>query len=195
MLVATLQDLASDWDITAAPLVLSAESRPLGFLQRLLTFNVQGLQTGNWNTQRNTFQYYVTDVPRVDQLLRQDPALATTLADFLCPETGQLGNFDAFRSQLETTLNALPLGLAGRLSSLGLAAPEPGAELHVRGVDGLTVGENNQIRTEMRPQLHIGLATPAVPEIALPTLPETPQPHGPETPDQLGPDTPYFSLF
>jgi hypothetical protein len=154
-LVATLQNLAGGWNVTAAPLVLSAESQPPGLLERLLTFDVQGVQLGNGNTQHNSFQYYVTDVPAVDQLLSKNPALAKTLAAFLCPETGQVGNLDPFRSQLATSLQGLQVNLDGRLTSVELAAPEPGSELLVRGVDGLTVGTGNITKTQIQSVLDI----------------------------------------
>jgi hypothetical protein len=97
------------WAIEAKPLVLSATSRPPSFLERV--FSVEGLQVGNGNTQRNTFRCCVTDVPAAQHLLNNDHMLAKSLANYLCPHSGVVGDFSAFRGNLQRTMRHLPVAL------------------------------------------------------------------------------------
>ena len=166
-LVAALRAYATAWTITADPLVLSAETKPPGFLERLLTFSVQGVQEGNWNTQRNSFECYATDVPAVDRLLHQDRALATALADYLCPATGRIGDLGAFHKQLNTSMREVPVEVASP-HGVKLPSPGPGGRLFVQGVDGLTIGERNRVREHVHSKL---LFAPQIPVVQKPAVP------------------------
>jgi hypothetical protein len=169
------------WDAEAKPLVLSATSRPPSFLERV--FTVEGLQVGDHSTQRNTFKCCVTDVPEVESLLKKDQALANSLADYLCPRTGDLGNLGTFSANLQRTIRGLPVALTNPCG-VGLPMPEPGRIRIVRDIDAVSIGTENDIRTTFdnrvdatKPDVPVRATSPAHLPSPAAGLPTTAQNH------------------
>ncbi|MEU7841721.1 hypothetical protein AB0B39_12280 [Micromonospora sp. NPDC049114] len=170
----------SGWAVKAKPLVLSATSRPPSFLERV--FSVEGLQVGNGNTQRNTFKCCVTDVPAAQNLLNNDRALARSLADYLCPRSGTVGDFSTFREDLQRTMRNLPITLTNP-HSVRLPIPEPGQTLIVRDIDGVSIGPKSAVTP-------IFVNRSEAPKPYIPPSPAPPQVHPPNPADELSTRTP-----
>ncbi|MEU8236331.1 hypothetical protein AB0C12_42635 [Actinoplanes sp. NPDC048967] len=171
-LVGALQNVDQRWSVKAQPLTLSAQSRPPGILESLLSFNVQGVQVGDHNTQRNNFHYTVTDSPQVSALLRHDNDLARHLADYLCPATGDAGALATFRQHVGRSVNGLPIDL-DRTVDQHLKFPAPGNVLDIFRTDGVTVGNHNIHRSTHEVELTVRSVQVADPTLLAGTAPVT----------------------
>jgi hypothetical protein len=78
-------------------------------------------------------------------LLNNNHALAKSLADYLCPRSGVVGDFNAFRGNLQRTMRPLPVALTDP-HSVRLPMPEPGQTLIVRDIDAVSIGPKSKVR-------------------------------------------------
>jgi hypothetical protein len=171
-LVGELRSVGAEWTVSSRPLLLRARVASPGFFESLLA--VHGVQTGNGNTQRNTFNYVVAGVPRAADLLRDNGEIACRLADYLCPPTPGAVDLGPLRSRINDAFGGLDIDW-GRERNQALKFPDRGADLQVFRVDGLAVGNHNRIRSVVDVKLRVdnlGVSAPASSRVPAAVAPE-----------------------
>ncbi|GAB2604623.1 hypothetical protein Aab01nite_78340 [Paractinoplanes abujensis] len=182
----------SEADVRSDPLVLQAGYEGPGFWERLLAFDAQGLQVGDYNKQHNTFRYVVTGEPSAAALLHHNPRLAMVITDYLCPRKGRAGLGDV-RQTIVEALNALPSDV-GR--ALGTSFKSPGKSLLIARSDGVTVGENNRMKNSFEQRTRAGTATVRGLDRPVGDAPAHPMPDVPEiVVEPASPDTARHGNF
>lgn len=168
-LIATLR--STGWHVFEAPQCMTVGRQHRGLidvLEGLLGFDVRGLQTGSGNRQRNTFVYEITRTPAAADLLGCDRALATALADVLCPPPDSGRDLRTLRDTLGRHLEALPIEWADGVTRG--ASYALGTVSLLRDHDGVSVGSSTVINEE-----RVDAVTPGVTLEALTRQPYTSQ--------------------